>query len=83
MTKKTNYAADYPVEFEQGRRARLSSVNRADAPFDADTHHLAAWTAGYDSADGEAQRNATMEPVTGARSGSQLETVAAANSAKK
>lgn len=62
MTKKTNYAEDFPNEFEQGRRARLASVNKLDAPYDADTDTLKAWQAGYDAAEGEAARNETMAP---------------------
>lgn len=76
MTKKTNYAAEHPAEFEQGRRARLASINEQDAPFDADTDALKAWKAGYDSAEGEAARNETMSPDDAPKAEGQIKTVA-------
>jgi hypothetical protein len=90
--KKTNYAADYPTEYEQGRRARLSSVSRDDAPYsDVDgedgkpvkSSALGAWNAGYDDAEGEAARNETSGPQDdGAKAGDQTSVVADANKAK-
>jgi len=62
MTKKQNPAETHPQEYEQGRRARLASINQQDAPYDADTDALKAWTAGYEAAEGEAARNETMTP---------------------
>lgn len=71
MTTKKNPQQDYPTEFEQGRRARLSGVSKEEAPYadvkgdDGKTiksKALDAWEAGYDAAEGEAARNQTMSP---------------------
>lgn len=42
-------SADYPAEFEQGRRAKASAISRDDAPHNAGTDQLAAWQEGFDS----------------------------------
>lgn len=62
MTKAKNYQLEYPTQYEQGRRARLSSIAKDDAPYDKDTDALKAWQAGFDDAEGEAARNETMKP---------------------
>lgn len=84
--KKTNYAADYPTEFEQGRRARLSSVSREDGPYadveDVKSKAREAWLAGFDDAEGEAARNETSGPQDDAKAGDQTSVVADANKAK-
>jgi hypothetical protein len=76
VTKKTDYAAEHPAEFEQGRRARLAGISEQDAPFDADTDALKAWTAGFDAAEGEAARNETMTPDDAPKAEGQIKTVA-------
>lgn len=76
MKKIDKLKADHPAEFEQGRRARLSSIAKEDAPYDNDTDTLAAWTAGFDSAEGEAARNETMTPDDAPKAEGQVKTVA-------
>lgn len=82
MTKKVNYIKTHPAEFEQGRRARLASIDERDAPFDADTDALKAWQAGFESAEGEAARDETSGPDSEPKAGDQMGVVAGANKAK-
>jgi hypothetical protein len=82
MTKKANYINTHPAEFDQGRRARLSSIDEQDAPYDADTDALKAWKAGFDAAEGEAARDETSGPDGGPKAGDQMGYVAGANKAK-
>jgi len=74
MTKKTDYAAEHPEAFEQGRRAALSAIDKSDAPHDDGTDALKAWQAGFDSAEGEAARNATSGPDNEPAAESQMKT---------
>lgn len=89
---KINYKNDYPTEYEQGYRARLSSVSRDESPYgvseDQDGKPMKskaqdAWLAGYDDAEGEAARNETSGPQGNEPHASdQTATVAATNKAK-
>lgn len=62
MADKTdkNPRTDNPLEYEEGRRARLSGTDKKDAPYEAKSDKLASWQAGHDDAEGEAARDETM-----------------------
>lgn len=82
MTKKALPQETHPTEFEQGQRARLSSIHETEAPYDKGTDALKAWEAGYKAAEGEAARNETSGPDGANGAGDQMSTVASANKAK-
>ncbi len=63
MADDTNPIKTNPIEYEQGMRARLSSINADDGPYDADSAPGKAWKAGYDAAEGAAARDKTSGPV--------------------
>lgn len=63
MADDTNPINTNPIEYEQGMRARLSSINASDMPYDADSAPGKAWKAGYDGAEGAAARDKTSGPV--------------------
>jgi hypothetical protein len=74
MAKKTPNIDTSSDAYEQGRRARLSSIDKQDAPYDAGTDALTNWQAGFDGAEGEAARNATSGPDSDPAAEGQLDT---------
>lgn len=72
-------SADYPAEFEAGRRARASAISRDDAPHDTGTDQSAAWQEGFDSLEDNGA-DLRMQTASGnPQAGNQTETVAEAN----
>lgn len=63
MADEQNPINTNPIEYEQGMRARLSSINPSDAPYDADSAPGKAWKAGYDAGEPAAARDKTSGPV--------------------